>query len=162
MPYTDQEARPILDRLIARTEYPDGEDGCWVSTLSPSQRYASIGLSGARRLVHVLAHEILNPDDPTTPERPMVLHWCGNGRCWRPGHLRAGNQTENMADAKRHGTQGPGEANRQAKLTWSIVQTIRERYAAGGITQRALGAEYGVHHAHVSAIVSGRFWKESA
>jgi DNA-binding MarR family transcriptional regulator len=42
------------------------------------------------------------------------------------------------------------------KLTNEQVTDIRQRYAAGGVTQYALAAEYGIDQGHVSAIVNGK------
>ena len=168
--FTSEAAQGILRRLLARTEYPDGEEGCWISTYTPSMRYPVITLTGPRRNVpvHQLAHAILNPDDPTCPERPMVLHWCGDNRCWRPGHLRAGTNAENMADAIRHGTYSmnlpdwrpAGEQHGMAKLTWEKVRAIRERFAAGGVTKKALALEYGVRESAIRKVISGQRWRE--
>ena len=50
----------------------------------------------------------------------------------------------------------------RAKLTWEQVDAIRARYAAGGVTQKALGAEYGVHENVIAALIRGRTWAEHA
>jgi hypothetical protein len=42
------------------------------------------------------------------------------------------------------------------KLTDEQVADIRQRYAAGGITQHALAAEHGIDQGHVSAIINGK------
>ncbi|MFE2969933.1 endonuclease domain-containing protein [Streptomyces sp. NPDC059340] len=55
-----------------------------------------------------------------------------------------------------------GEANRAAKLTEDQVVEIRQRYAAGGITQRRLGEEYGIHRVHVNGIIRGHDWSHVA
>lgn len=44
----------------------------------------------------------------------------------------------------------PREANHAAKLTLAQAEDIKARYGAGGITQKALGAEYGITQAAVS------------
>lgn len=46
-----------------------------------------------------------------------------------------------------------GERNGMVKLTDAQVQEIKTRYAAGGVSQAALGAEYGIVQSHVSALV---------
>ncbi|WP_201776406.1 hypothetical protein [Streptacidiphilus carbonis] len=49
------------------------------------------------------------------------------------------------------GQTGADHAN--AKLTAEQVAEVRRRYAAGGVSQQALGDEYGVHQATISAVV---------
>lgn len=46
-----------------------------------------------------------------------------------------------------------------AKLDKAAADQIRARYFAGGVTQRALGREYGVHYSQIGAIVRGAAWK---
>ena len=52
-----------------------------------------------------------------------------------------------------------GERCARAKLTEDEVRAIRRRYAAGGISQTALGNEYGLHNATINAIVNRATWK---
>jgi hypothetical protein len=52
-----------------------------------------------------------------------------------------------------------GERNGFAKLTADAAREIRARYAQGGVSQRALAQEYGVHQQTVQRITSGRGWK---
>ncbi len=54
-----------------------------------------------------------------------------------------------------------GEGNHQAKLTWAKVRQIRAEYAAGGISQAALGRRHGVTQGLVWQIVRQRIWRES-
>jgi hypothetical protein len=49
-----------------------------------------------------------------------------------------------------------------AKLDDEKAEQIRQRYAAGGVSQRALGREFGVHHSQVGAIVRGEAWVRRA
>lgn len=46
-----------------------------------------------------------------------------------------------------------------AKLDHDKAAAIRHRYQLGGITMRALGKEYGVHHKQISDIVNGKTWR---
>jgi len=61
--------------------------------------------------------------------------------------------------AKGRQPRAAGERNRHAKLTEAQVVEIRKRYAAGGVTQRVLGLEYGVYPSHVGSIVTGVKWR---
>ena len=51
-----------------------------------------------------------------------------------------------------------GADNPTAVLTQAIVDGIRARYAKGGITQRELGAQYGIQQSHVSLILNNKIW----
>jgi hypothetical protein len=88
-----------------------------------------------------------------------VRHWfCGVKLCLNPDHLKWGTRAENEADKMIHGTSNQGEGNGRAKLTVVQVAEIRRRYAAGGITQAALGREYGVAGVTIHDVVRGRNW----
>ncbi len=52
-----------------------------------------------------------------------------------------------------------GAANSQAKLKPAQVEAIVARHEGGGITLRALAAEYGVSLGTVQKIVHGKTWK---
>lgn len=92
----------------------------------------------------------------------------------RRGHLFKGAHTDNVADAKQKGRTALGERNgarthpervlRGAAAPWSKVtedqvREIRRRYAAGGVTQTALGLEYGLHNVTISEIVLRKKWR---
>jgi hypothetical protein len=55
-----------------------------------------------------------------------------------------------------------GERSPNAKLTREQVLEIRRLYATGGVTQKALAAEYGVAESNVWAILKGRAWADVA
>jgi DNA-binding XRE family transcriptional regulator len=64
--------------------------------------------------------------------------------------------------AQRDLTSCPGERNGQVKLTLGQVAEIKQRYAAGGITQRELAQEFGVIRQTVNLIVNGKRWSRVA
>lgn len=55
-----------------------------------------------------------------------------------------------------------GTRNGRARLTPAIARAIRERYAAGGVTQSELGAEFGVNQTAISDVVRGVTWRDDA
>lgn len=73
-------------------------------------------------------------------------------------NLAWGTPLENAADKIRNGGQTFGERSGTAKLTELDVRSIRLRYAAGGVTLRALGAEFGVSHTAIRRAVTGTKW----
>ena len=117
------------------------------------------------------------------PEGQWVLHKCDNPPCCRPDHLFLGTHRDNMTDMASKGRQWTqrypervvrgdahpmrrnpdllkwGERNPRAKLTEGQVVEIHRRYAAGGISQPALAAEYGVDQALIWRIVHRKAWR---
>jgi hypothetical protein len=92
------------------------------------------------------------------PDGLWVLHTCDNPSCCRLDHLYLGSNAENVRDRveRIRGRSDVGERGANAKLTNRQAEEIRQRYAAGDITQAELGAEYGVRGSVVSAIWTGR------
>lgn len=72
---------------------------------------------------------------------------------------------ESRATGKRNGShthpeQTPrGEQRPNAKMTAEQVLEIRRRYAAGGITQRALARRYGVTRRSIFSVVHRQTWR---
>lgn len=127
------------------------EDGCWICPWGNSS-YPQIGVNdgvagregvGPMR-VHVLMHRVVNTLDPTTPQRPMVLHSCGVTRCVSPAHLRAGSGLENTQDAIGHG-------HMVQKLTDDDVRAIRVA-RANNVPLSTLRKQYGVDASLISRI----------
>lgn len=54
-----------------------------------------------------------------------------------------------------------GERHFRARLTEAQVSEIRLRWARGSVMQKDLCAEYGISPAHMSGILSGRFWRHT-
>jgi hypothetical protein len=140
-------------------------DGCWEWIASTQGGYGQIKIRGRRSMER--AHRIswVMHNGPIPPGL-WVLHKCDNRLCVRPDHLFLGTQKENMADcaAKKRirGGAPVGELHFKARLTEAIVLDIRARWAAGGVEQKALAAEYGVHPATISNICRGRLWRHVA
>lgn len=98
----------------------------------------------------------------TIPDGLMIRHLDGDPTNNRLDNLAAGTHADNMSDRDAHRTTAKGERHGCAKLTQIQVDEIRKTYAAGGIGQAALGAQYGVSQALVGYITRGENWKESA
>lgn len=65
---------------------------------------------------------------------------------------------QNRNRRPEHVPPASGWATPNAQLTPEQVVEIRARYAAGGVRQRDLGAEYGVVQAQISRIIRGERW----
>lgn len=104
--------------------------------------------------VHVLVAEtFLGPAPPDCEVRRR------DGDRFNPrlSNLVWGTRTENVEDARNHGTWISGERNGQAKLTERQVLEIKKR-ALAGESRRALGKEFGVNQSLVGAIKLGKRW----
>jgi len=120
------------------------ENGCWEWNGHNRNRY---GLFARIRGVTESAHRIMwELKNGPIPEGKQVLHKCDNPPCCRPDHLFLGTITDNMADMVKKGRQ-------YKKIEDEDVVEIRQRYAKGGISQRKLGAEFGIKQMQVSGIV---------
>jgi hypothetical protein len=129
-----------------------GPNGCVDWTLSTrTDGYGQILVDGRHTGVHRVAYELTGK---VIPPGLLILHSCDRPICINPAHLRVGTHAENTEDAFKRGRRTPPGA----KITFEQAETIRVRYAAGGITQRALGAEYGITPSAVSMIISGHNW----
>lgn len=124
----------------------------------------------------------------TTGEVPPtnLRHTCDNRLCCRPDHLLVGTPAQNSADMVQRGRQARGKritANRntaygerngaythpgsirkgeqhwKARLTWPIVDDMRERYAIGLVTISDLHSERpSVSRSQIARILRGEAW----
>lgn len=106
-------------------------------------------------LVHIVVARSFHGKCPRGHE---VRHKDGDQANCREANLCYGTKLQNESDKVAHGTAPRGEKCGTAKLSRKQVAEIRLRYSAGGVTQRELGAEYGVSHAAIGLAVSGKSW----
>lgn len=153
--------RPLAQRFWEKVNRA-GPDDCWVwSGARDAGGYGLIYLDGK----HVLAHRIAYKMQPgAEPGDQDVLHRCDNPPCQNAGHLFLGTQADNNADmfSKGRHANPRGSRHGNAKLTEHLVIVIRQRYRAGGITQRELAAEYGVSQGAIFFAIHGHNWSQVA
>lgn len=77
-----------------------------------------------------------------------MRHICDNTLCVRPDHLVIGTEADNTADMMLR------DRCRTIKLTDSEVEEIRQKYAAGTVTQQELANSYHTSHSNISLIVN--------
>ena len=98
---------------------------------------------------------------PMACHKPICDTDGGNGKaCFNPKHLRLDDGAGNTRDRQRDGKTARGEAHGQSKLTAAQVDIIRQE-ANNGVSQRALGRKYGVHHATIRRILNRDNWANS-
>jgi len=113
-------------------------------------------LRGRQVGVHRIAWTLANGE---VPDGLCVLHQCDVPNCINPKHLFLGTVADNNRDrdAKGRHVALPGHRNGFAKLSEHQVIEIRE-LAAQGVSQRRIGARYGVSQSAVWLILHGRSW----
>jgi hypothetical protein len=150
---TEGQVRRIETGLVLRP----GRTGKYRNYLAVSLCRNGVGRS---RRVHVLVLEAFVGPRPTS--KHQTNHIDGDTTNNRIENLAWVTPAENMQHAIDTGLlRGlPGSANGRAKLTDDQVALIRNRYAAGGVSQQALADEYGVHQTAIGFVVRGAHWKE--
>lgn len=157
-PYHKNDGKTVLNRFFEKIVFSPLD--CWVwsgsiNRLGYGQMFA-LGESKAHRV----SWRLHNGD---IPEGMMVLHRCDVRNCVNPEHLFLGTQTDNMRDMVSKGrhkvTPQHGEQNHMSRLTADAVKWIRDKYAAGGVTQKQLAQDCGVSVMTVNRAVRGVSWK---
>lgn len=137
-------------------------DECWPWTAGKRKGYGRFTIGKRSVPAHRLAYE-------TFWRTSLVndcLHRCNNPPCCNPLHLYDGTNSDNQRDAVVAGTsrllrpfnRARGESNGLAKLTGEAVREIRDRYAAGSVSQQQLADEYGVAQSKISALIRRKTW----
>lgn len=124
-----------------------GECWLWIGN-QQSQHYGQFWLRGENVLAHRVAYEI--------SRGPLSRSWivthpvCHTKLCVNPAHLGTASGEDRAAHGERHSN---------ARLTNADILEIRNLYANTNMFVKAIGAQFGVTHQAVRAIVKGRTWK---
>ena len=146
---------PIEARFLAKVAEPD-ENGChlWTAGVDKDD-YGKFCYFGRTVRAHRYAAGMVD-----WPPEIETRHTCHVPGCVNPEHLTFGTHADNMRDRNEAGRQArlKGVDHGRAKLTEDQVLEIRRRYAAGGVTQLALGDEFGVVRVQIGRIVRRKAW----
>lgn len=129
-------------------------------TLSPSG-YLRVTLQVNRkqmlRRVHVLVLEtFVGP----RPPRMDGCHNDGDKLNNVLSNLRWATRKENMADARRHGTDCHGERHPHARITWDIVREMRRLRATTSMTYAEIASATGATKSQATDVCRGYSWIE--
>jgi hypothetical protein len=138
-----------------------GPDECWEWRGSlRSAGYGAFSIGKKSLCAHRVAYLLTRGE---IPDGKIVCHTCDNRKCCNPAHLYAGTTADNARDRQERGRastkRARGSKASKAKLTEADVIAIRQRYAAGGITQTMLAGEYGIDTSSISDIVRRESWR---
>lgn len=92
------------------------------------------------------------------PEGMECCHANDNSSDNRLDNLRWDTSKANKADGLRNGNRPRGERHGRSKLTPDAIAAIRSEYAAGGISQAALGKRHGLSQTQIGRIVNHQRW----
>lgn len=146
-----------------------GKDECWEWTGGRNQKgYGRFKVKHGEsmRAAHRYAYTLLVGP---IPKGKQVCHRCDNPPCVNPRHLWLGTNAENNRDSWAKGRQPSravprhsryGEKAPRAKLTNKQAREIRSRYKKDGITQAALGREYGISGSAICNLIHGKTYAE--
>lgn len=135
----DEKTITVLDAQLFRSWSNPVPSGCVEWTGPPSHGgYGRMTIDSRRILAHRFSYAASTKKDPYGL---VVRHMCNNRKCVNSEHLKIGTQVENVQDAVRerrmasgdnHGLRKHpercrhGESNTASKLTWEIVNKIRD------------------------------------
>lgn len=128
----------------------DSETGCWnwYGSRHPDG-YGSIVVGGRASGGPKPAHRIyFERANGVIPVGLTIDHLCRNRACVNPAHLEAVPNAENVRRGVR------------SKLSHEKARHIREWFAEGGVTKRAIAKHFGVHDSVVIQVIQGKAWTE--
>ena len=135
---------------------PNGDCWVWTGVINNVSNYGYMMVKGKQKRAHRLSYEF---NKGMIPIELIVMHKCDNKVCVNPEHLELGTLRQNSEDATLKGLQEKGEDRYNSKLTEEKVKEIRQKYAAGGYSQKQLAREYNISQRLVWAIVHRTRWK---
>lgn len=124
-----------------------------------TDRYLCVNLwrdgKGKTTRINILVCETFNGSRPLGKD--CALHGNGDRFDNRATNLRWGDHLDNAVDREAHGNTAKGERQHSARLTESLVRSIRERVAAGE-QMASIAREVGVNKSSIQAAVHRRSW----
>lgn len=156
--------RDFLERFWSKVNEQSPNE-CWPWTGSiNSHGYGQFAIYRGKSRKWVYAHRLsYELSTAESIDGKVIRHSCDNPPCVNPEHLQPGTQAQNVRDAIDRGRSVPppihyGSSHHHARLTEECVRKIRQRYAAGGITQTALAVEFGISQTVISDLIRHKIW----
>ena len=129
------------------------ENGCleWCGALAENG-YGKARFESKMRYTHRIA-AFLSGKLPALDSPLVVMHTCNNRKCFNPGHLKVGTQSENMQHAILTGRLVPKPPTYSGKVSERDRQEIRQEFQNKTPVSK-LCAKYQLSRATIYRIVS--------
>lgn len=124
--------------------------------------YYDVSMDGRYRRLYVqraVAFAFLG--EPPFP-KAQAAHKNGNKADNHYGNIYWATHYENAQDNIRHGVTNAGEKSPTSKLTWKIVEEIRQIYFSSLIPYAVLAEKYGVSQECVREVLQGITWNDGS
>lgn len=146
-------------RFWSKVEFKHNQCWCWQASTIKNKRtgleYGQFTLGKKHFLAHRFSFILKNG---SIPEGLHIRHSCHNTLCVNPKHLLSGTKTDNEQDKKRAGRTTVGERHGNAKLTWSLVNEIRNLWITRKYTLQKLSVIYKLGELSIRDIVKNITW----
>lgn len=153
--YCLSKKRKLADYFWSQVD-KTGDCWLWTGPVNSGNGYGRFSFEWREVYAHRVSYEL---NCGPIPADRQICHHCDNHLCVRPDHLFLGTQRENNLDRDLKDRVRHGEKHAFAKLTEADVVTIRETYAAGGTTHRALAKQFNISQRNICDILNRRTWK---
>ncbi|WP_353963747.1 HNH endonuclease [Streptomyces sp. NBC_00237] len=125
----------------------------------PNRDYLAVNIFGRNTKIHRLVLEVFSGSSPR--QNFHARHLDGNSLNNHASNLAWGSPAQNSDDKFIVGTH-PSQRHPTAKISREDAQSIRHLYERGGLSQKEIGARFGIKQPQVSNIVCGRRWAEES
>lgn len=142
----DHEGQPVV--VLNKADWETFDIGTQFGTAAEEAR--SVKLTAARAMWGLLRGNV--------PLDRLVLRTCGARACVNPHHCTLGLVKDVQEQTIKRNRKPSGSKSVKAILTDRDVQAIVKRYSEGGISQKALGEQFGVSQVCVGQIITGETW----
>lgn len=149
-------------RFESKVDRSGGPDAChlWLAGQRNEDGYGDFWFHGRSRTAHSVAWEMAHGP---VPPGAVLDHECHN-EALKAGTCHHGACLHRLCCNERHLALTTNHKNLTsagwAKLTATQVAEIRELLNAGGLSQKLIGARYNVNETMISAIKTGKAWRQ--
>lgn len=151
---TNRQNKTLLQRLKENIVI-DKYTGCfnWIGGCFNNQ-YGRISICGKDKISHIVIWELYYKTK--VPQGCILHHQCRNKKCCNPKHLKLMTRKEHC---NLHIKEFAGENHTCSKYSNLIIVEIKKTWEKGGISQKKLAQQFGMHQGYISRILANKIRK---